>query len=102
MYHDSCSSPAFGYFSWSMRTNGMPNDEMPAPDGEQYFAMSLYFASGRWGNGEGIYDYRAEADRLLTDMGHRATDHRPDGRRHDDRRGHFRFRIQNGPFYTRR
>ena len=72
MYHDSSNSPAYGYFSWSMKTNGMPNDEMPAPDGEQYFAMSLYFASGRWGNGSGIYNYRAEADRLLTDLRHRA------------------------------
>lgn len=71
MYHGSSNCPAFGYFSWSMKTNGMPNDEMPAPDGEQYFAMSLYFASGRWGNGSGIYNYRAEADRLLTDMRHR-------------------------------
>ena len=25
----------------------------PAPDGEEYFVMSLYFASGRWGNGAG-------------------------------------------------
>jgi oligosaccharide reducing-end xylanase len=33
--------------------------------------MALYFASGRWGNGAGIYNYRAEADRLLTDMLHR-------------------------------
>jgi oligosaccharide reducing-end xylanase len=72
MYHDSTNSPAWGYFSWSMKTNGAPNDEMPAPDGEQYFAMSLYFASGRWGNGSGIYNYRAAADRLLTDMRHRA------------------------------
>jgi hypothetical protein len=24
---------------------------MPAPDGEEYFAMSLYFAAARWGNG---------------------------------------------------
>ena len=45
---------------------------MPAPDGEEYYAMALYFAAGRWGNGKGIYDYRAEADRLLTDMRHRA------------------------------
>lgn len=71
MYHDSTSSPVYGYFSWSMQTNGTPNDEMPAPDGEQYFAMSLYFAAGRWGNGPGIYDYRAEADRLVDDMKNR-------------------------------
>jgi oligosaccharide reducing-end xylanase len=44
---------------------------MPAPDGEEYFTMSLYFAAGRWGNGSGIYNYQAQADRLLTDMRHR-------------------------------
>jgi oligosaccharide reducing-end xylanase len=71
MYHDSSNSPAYGYFSWSMKTNGTPNDEMPAPDGEQYFAMSLYFAANRWSNGSGSYNYRADADRLLTDLRHR-------------------------------
>ncbi len=71
MYHDSSNHPAYGYFSWSLTTNGVPNDEMPAPDGEQYFAMSLYFASSRWGNGSGIYSYRLEADHLLRDLRHR-------------------------------
>jgi oligosaccharide reducing-end xylanase len=71
MYHDAPGHPARGYFSWSMRTDGTPRDEMPAPDGEEYFAMALYFAANRWGNGTGIYDYRAAADRLLTDMVHR-------------------------------
>lgn len=71
MYHDSTNNPACGYFSWSMNTNGAPNDEMPAPDGEQYFATSLYFAAHRWGNGPGIYNYQAQADRLLTDFIHR-------------------------------
>ena len=71
MYHSSPNHPAQGYFSWSMKTNGVPNDEMPAPDGEEYFATALYFAAGRWGNGAGIYSYRAEADRILTDMRHR-------------------------------
>jgi oligosaccharide reducing-end xylanase len=71
MYHDSPVDPSFGFFSWSMKTNGVANDEMPAPDGEQYFAMSLYFAAVRWGNGAGIYNYSAEADRLLSDMKNR-------------------------------
>jgi oligosaccharide reducing-end xylanase len=71
MYHASPDHPAFGYFSWSMRTNGTPNDEMPAPDGEEYFATALYFAAGRWGSRDGIYNYRAEADRLLDHMRHR-------------------------------
>jgi oligosaccharide reducing-end xylanase len=71
MYHDSANHPARGYFSWSVKIDGMPIDEMPAPDGEEYFAMSLYFAANRWGNGTGIYNYKAEADRLLTDMKNR-------------------------------
>lgn len=71
MYQGSPTHPAFGFFSWSMQTNGAPNDDMPAPDGEQYFATALYFASGRWGNGTGIYNYRAEADELLKNLLHR-------------------------------
>jgi oligosaccharide reducing-end xylanase len=71
MYHDSANHPARGYFSWSVRVDGTPIDEMPAPDGEEYFAMSLYFAANRWGKGAGIYNYKAEADRLLSDMKNR-------------------------------
>jgi oligosaccharide reducing-end xylanase len=71
MYHDDPKHPGYGYFSWSVKRDGKPNDEMPAPDGEEYFAMALYFAAGRWGNGTGIYNYRAGADRILTDMRHR-------------------------------
>ena len=71
MYHAEADHPARGFFSWSMKTDGTPNDETPAPDGEEYYAMALYFASGRWGNGAGIYDYREEADRLLSNMLHR-------------------------------
>ena len=72
MYHTAKNHPACGYFSWSMKTNGTPNDEMPAPDGEEYFATALYFADARWGSGAGIDNYRAEAGRLLTDLRHRA------------------------------
>ena len=32
-----------------------------APDGEEYYAMALIFAGNRWGCGEGIFDYHAEA-----------------------------------------
>ncbi len=72
MYHDLPSHPAYGYFSWQMRTDGTPIDEMPAPDGEEYFAMSLYFAAARWGSGSGIYNYEAAADRLVSDMKNRS------------------------------
>lgn len=70
MYRDEAAHPCRGYFSWSMKRDGTPNDETPAPDGEEYFVMALYFAAGRWGNGTGIYNYRAEADQLLIDMLH--------------------------------
>jgi oligosaccharide reducing-end xylanase len=72
MYHSLPNHPASGFFSWSVKINGTPNDKMPAPDGEEYFVTALYFAANRWGIGPGIYNYRAEADRLLTDMRHRA------------------------------
>jgi oligosaccharide reducing-end xylanase len=71
MYQSSTNHPACGYFAWSLSTNGVPNDEMPAPDGEEYFVMSLYFAAHRWGNGAGIFNYQTEADQLLTNMRHR-------------------------------
>lgn len=67
MYHAATNHPASGYFSWSVQTNGVPNDEMPAPDGEEYFVTALYFASGRWGS-DGIWNYRLEADRLLASL----------------------------------
>jgi len=71
MYHADRNHPTCGFFSWSMSTNGLANDEMPAPDGEEYFATALYFAAARWGNDAGCGDYHAEADQLLTDMRHR-------------------------------
>ena len=71
MYQDDPAHPAFGYFAWSVRTDGVPIDEMPAPDGEEYFITALYFAAERWGDGEARYDYRAQAKRLLADVLHR-------------------------------
>lgn len=71
MYQSTPAHPSYGYFSWSMKVDGTPNSESPAPDGEEYWAMALYFAANRWGNGQGIYDYRAEADRLLDNMKNR-------------------------------
>ncbi|QJD95071.1 glycoside hydrolase [Mucilaginibacter robiniae] len=70
MYVSSPQHPSEGYFSWSMKTDGTPNEETPAPDGEEYYVMALYFASGRWGNGQGVYNYHAWADKILTTMRH--------------------------------
>lgn len=71
MYQTAKDNPARGYFSWSLSPAGVANDLMPAPDGEEYFATALYFAASRWGNGDGIYNYSAYADTILTDMVHR-------------------------------
>jgi len=70
MYISSKEHPSEGYFSWSLKRNSVANEETPAPDGEEYFVMSLYFASGRWGNGKGIYDYHHWADQILSTMRH--------------------------------
>jgi oligosaccharide reducing-end xylanase len=71
MYIGDPNHPSYGYFSWSCKTDGTPNEETAAPDGEEYFVMSLYFAANRWGTGKGIYDYKHEADELLSNMRHR-------------------------------
>lgn len=55
-----------GYFAWSCQTNGTPNANGPAPDGEEFYAMALLFASHRFGDGEGIYNYSAEAKKILS------------------------------------
>jgi oligosaccharide reducing-end xylanase len=70
MYVSDPKHPSEGYFSWSLKTDGTPNSETPAPDGEEYMVMALYFAAGRWGNGTGIYDYKAWADKILTAIRH--------------------------------
>lgn len=71
MYIADPSHPSYGFFSWSCATDGTPKEETPAPDGEEYFAMALLFAGNRWPGGTNIYDYHAEAERLLTAMRHR-------------------------------
>ena len=70
MYISSGSHPSEGYFAWSLKRDGTPNAETAAPDGEEYMVMALYFASNRWGNGQGIYNYKAWADKILTAMRH--------------------------------
>jgi oligosaccharide reducing-end xylanase len=63
-------NPNLGYFAWSMNTDGTPRSTGPAPDGEEYYAMALLFAARRWGNGRGIYDYQAQAEKILRGMRH--------------------------------
>ena len=63
-----------GYFAWQMNTDGTIKSNTPASDGEEYFATALLFASARWGNGKGIYNYHKEAQEILTTMLHQADD----------------------------
>lgn len=55
-----------GYFAWSCKPDGTKNSDGPAPDGEEFFAMALFFASHRWGDGEGIFQYSKEARNILS------------------------------------
>ena len=66
MYLDSGRNK--GFFCWSNALDGSKNSDGPAPDGEEYFAMALLFASHRWGDGEGIFNYSREACEILHDM----------------------------------
>lgn len=54
-----------GYFAWQLNRDGSIKDGNTASDGEEYFIMALMFASNRWGNGEDIYNYEAEADYII-------------------------------------
>ncbi len=66
-----------GYFAWSVQTNGKKNSYGPAPDGEEYFALALFFASNRWGDGEGIYEYSKEARAILHECVHKGENGAP-------------------------
>ncbi len=78
MYH--ASGPMRGYFTWHTAYNGsMTRDDGsvvrgngPAPDGEEWLVMALFFAAHRWGSAhEGIFNYEAEAQALLRTMIHK-------------------------------
>lgn len=63
-----------GYFAWSCGLDGSKNAMGPAPDGEEYFAMALFFASNRWGDGDGIFNYGKEARDILHECVHKGED----------------------------
>ncbi|MBO5031037.1 MAG: xylanase [Lachnospiraceae bacterium] len=66
-----------GYFAWSCATDGTKNANGPAPDGEEFFAMALFFASHRWGDREGIFNYSREAKEILRACLHKGENGRP-------------------------
>ena len=59
------------YFAWSCNTDGTRRSEGPAPDGEEYFALSLLFASHRWGDGPEPYNYSRQALKILRECVHK-------------------------------
>lgn len=66
-----------GYFAWSCQLDGKKNAYGPAPDGEEFFAMALFFAAHRWGNREGIFHYEQEAKEILRACLHKGENGRP-------------------------
>lgn len=62
-------------FAWVVEPTGVACDENSAPDGEEYFAMSLYFAHHRWGSsgdGQDSHNYKYWADEVVDMMKNRA------------------------------
>ncbi len=55
-----------GYFSWHVRPDGTVLDPNSASDGEEYFAMALFFGWKRWDDPA----YKAAADDILHHMLH--------------------------------
>lgn len=53
------------YFAWHTKPDGTRISQGPAPDGEEYFAMALFFASNRWGDGEEPFNYAEQARTIL-------------------------------------
>lgn len=65
MYH--ADGPFAGYFAWHCAYDGRQLDPGSASDGEEWFAMALFFAAHRW-DAAGTSGYGAEAQALLRAM----------------------------------
>jgi len=70
-YMYQSDGPYQGYFAWHCTIDGIKLDSNPASDGEEWFVMALLFASARWGDGEGIFDYQSQAQEILDTMLHK-------------------------------
>jgi oligosaccharide reducing-end xylanase len=53
------------YFAWHCKPDGTRISQGPAPDGEEFFATALIFASNRWGDGPEPFDYSEQAKTIL-------------------------------------
>jgi oligosaccharide reducing-end xylanase len=72
MWHES--GEYAGYFAWSCNLDGTRRAQGPAPDGEEYFAMALFFASHRWGDGPDPLNYSTQAKEILRACVHKGED----------------------------
>ena len=70
-YMQHREGPYKTYFAWSVNTDGTRRAEGPAPDGEEYFALALFFASHRWGDGKAPLDYSNQAKSILRECVHK-------------------------------
>jgi len=70
-YMYQSEGPYLGYFAWHCTTDGKKLDSNPASDGEEWFVTALLFASARWENGTGIFDYQSQAQDILDTMLHK-------------------------------
>jgi len=72
MYHENGAYK--GYFAWHCTAKGEKIHDNPASDGEEWFVTALFFAEARWENGQGIFNYGAEANKILHTMLHKEED----------------------------
>jgi oligosaccharide reducing-end xylanase len=73
------TGPRKTYFAWHCTPRGEVLDSTAASDGEEWFVTALFFASSRWGDGKGMYNYRVEAQSILDAMLHQEESDENDG-----------------------
>jgi oligosaccharide reducing-end xylanase len=70
MYHTD--GPRKGYFAWQCKFDGtVVGSGVSASDGEEWIVTALFFASHRWSDGDGVFNYSREAQNLLREMLHK-------------------------------
>ena len=78
-YMQHRTGPRKTYFAWHCSTKGSMLDSNAASDGEEWLVTALFFASARWGNGRGIFNYRVEAQSILDAMLNKESEPENDG-----------------------
>jgi oligosaccharide reducing-end xylanase len=67
-YMYQADGPYQGYFAWHCAPDGKKLASNPASDGEEWFVTALFFASARWGDDQGLYNYKQQAQAILDTM----------------------------------